>query len=132
MKEQMTESVEVAAEALWQSEYVRATGKKRSITWGEVSNETQEQYRFCARAAIEALTGRVTDEMVKRALDAWFDGPQSESDMGLERGMRAAIEAALSGRDSIRTRKMTAAEQGQMEKATRELDAEIDAELKRR
>lgn len=43
-----------------------------------------------------SLPSIVTDEMVSRALNAWFDGPQSESDAGLERGMRAAIEAAIS------------------------------------
>lgn len=49
------ERVEMVAETLWQSEYARATGKRRSIQWGEVSDETQEQYRFCARATLAAL-----------------------------------------------------------------------------
>lgn len=38
----------------------------------------------------------VTDEQVDLALKAWFSGPQCESDMWLERSMRAAITAALS------------------------------------
>lgn len=37
----------------------------------------------------------VTDEMVDRALNAWFASPPSETDQGLERSMRAALEAAL-------------------------------------
>jgi len=37
----------------------------------------------------------VTDEMVDRALNAWFASPPSESDRGLEYSMRAALEAAL-------------------------------------
>jgi hypothetical protein len=49
------------------------------------------------RRAKERLA--VTDKMVKAALDAWFSGSQSESDMGLERGMRAAIEAALAAQN---------------------------------
>lgn len=55
--------VEDVAEVLWQSEYVRATGKRRSIPWSEVSDETKEQYRFCARAAHAALsTSKLGDE----------------------------------------------------------------------
>lgn len=37
----------------------------------------------------------VTDEMVDAALNAWFASPPSETDQGLERSMRAALEAAL-------------------------------------
>lgn len=37
----------------------------------------------------------VTDEMVNAALDAWFASPPSETDQGLERSMRAALEAAI-------------------------------------
>lgn len=37
----------------------------------------------------------VTDEMVDRAIKAWFASPPSETDQGLERSMRAALEAAL-------------------------------------
>ena len=36
----------------------------------------------------------ITDEMVDRALNAWFASPPSESDRGLEYSMRAALEAA--------------------------------------
>lgn len=37
----------------------------------------------------------VSDEMVEAALAAWFRGSQSETDQGLHRGMRCAVEAAL-------------------------------------
>lgn len=37
----------------------------------------------------------VTDGMIDRALNAWFASPPSETDQGLERSMRAALEAAL-------------------------------------
>jgi hypothetical protein len=39
---------------------------------------------------------QVTNEMVDRALSAWFASPPSETDQGLMRSMRAALEAALS------------------------------------
>jgi hypothetical protein len=35
-----------------------------------------------------------TDEQVDAALKAWFAGPQTETNMGLERSMRAAMTAA--------------------------------------
>lgn len=38
----------------------------------------------------------ITEEMIDRALNAWFASPPSETDQGLERSMRAALEAALS------------------------------------
>ena len=38
---------------------------------------------------------RVTDDMIDRALKAWFASPPSETDQGLERSMRAALKAAL-------------------------------------
>lgn len=38
---------------------------------------------------------RITDEMVDKALNAWFASPPSETDQGLERSMRAALEAAF-------------------------------------
>lgn len=37
----------------------------------------------------------ITDQMVDRALNAWFASPPSETDQGLERSMYAALEAAL-------------------------------------
>lgn len=37
----------------------------------------------------------VTDQMVDYALNAWFASPPSETDQGLERSMRAALEAAF-------------------------------------
>ena len=37
----------------------------------------------------------VTVEMIDAALNAWFASPPSETDQGLERSMRAALEAAL-------------------------------------
>jgi hypothetical protein len=37
----------------------------------------------------------ITDAMVDRALNAWFASPPSETDQGLARSMRAALEAAL-------------------------------------
>ena len=37
----------------------------------------------------------VTAEMINAALNAWFASPPSETDQGLERSMRAALEAAL-------------------------------------
>ena len=37
----------------------------------------------------------VTEEMVDAALNAWFASPPSETDQGLERSMRAALEAAF-------------------------------------
>ena len=40
----------------------------------------------------------INAEMVDAALKAWFASPPSESDMGLERSMRAALIAALAER----------------------------------
>lgn len=37
----------------------------------------------------------ISDAMVFRALAAWFSGPQSETDQGLERSMHRALAAAL-------------------------------------
>lgn len=37
----------------------------------------------------------ITDEMIERALAAWFASPPSETDQGLARSMRAALTAAL-------------------------------------
>lgn len=42
----------------------------------------------------------VSHDMVGRALNAWFKSPPSETDMGLERSMKAALEAALSAESS--------------------------------
>jgi len=42
----------------------------------------------------------ITADMVDRALKAWFASYPSESDVGLERSMRAALTAALSDRPS--------------------------------
>lgn len=41
-----------------------------------------------------SVASDVTDAMVDRALDAWFASPPSETDQGLARSMRAALEAA--------------------------------------
>lgn len=38
----------------------------------------------------------ITEEMIERALSAWFASPPSETDQGLARSMRAALNAALS------------------------------------
>lgn len=47
----------------------------------------------------------ITDEMVDKALDAWFASPPSETDQGLARSMRAALEAALTaaGAETVAT-----------------------------
>ncbi len=36
----------------------------------------------------------ITDTMIDKALNAWFASPPSETDQGLERSMRAALQAA--------------------------------------
>lgn len=43
----------------------------------------------------EKQTGKITSTTVDRALKAWFASPPSETDQGLERSMRAALEAAF-------------------------------------
>ena len=48
----------------------------------------------------------VTPEMIDKALNAWFASPPSESDQGLARSMRAALEAALKGWQPIKTAPM--------------------------
>jgi hypothetical protein len=45
----------------------------------------------------------VTDKMVDLALNAWFANPPSETDQGLERSMRAALEAGLGSRSQPAT-----------------------------
>jgi hypothetical protein len=47
--------VEKAAEAMWQSESERASGRRRLIPWNEEGGDTQAKWRSLARAAIAAI-----------------------------------------------------------------------------
>ena len=49
---------------------------------------------ICQAPKLDAIV--ISDKMVDAALTAWFASPPSETDQGLERSMRAALEAALS------------------------------------
>lgn len=48
---------------------------------------------ICQAPKLDAVV--VTDRMIDLALKAWFASPPSETDQGLERSMRAALEAAF-------------------------------------
>jgi hypothetical protein len=46
---------ERVAEAIWQAQSVRATGRPRSIPWSEVRPVDQDQYRFIADVVIPII-----------------------------------------------------------------------------
>jgi hypothetical protein len=50
------EEIERVAEALWQAESERAAGRRRLVTWAEISDSDREVWRFMARAAILAMS----------------------------------------------------------------------------
>lgn len=52
------ERVEGLAEALWQADSERAASRRRLSAWADESEETREQWRFMARAAIAATPTR--------------------------------------------------------------------------
>jgi len=51
-------TVDEIAEALWESEYGRATGKRRNVPWSEQSQKTQSQYRYQADAVLNLFSSR--------------------------------------------------------------------------
>lgn len=59
----MSEMIERVAEAIWQSESVRADRGPRRVSWADAGPPTWDKYRPLARAAIEAMR-KPTEEMV--------------------------------------------------------------------
>lgn len=49
--------VERIAEACWQEDAIRATGKPRRVEWGECQPAERAKWRLMARAAINAMLG---------------------------------------------------------------------------
>lgn len=50
-----TTTRETLAEALWQAESVRASGRRRLTTWAEEGEDTREKWRFMADAALAVV-----------------------------------------------------------------------------
>jgi hypothetical protein len=60
---------ETLAEALWQAESVRASGRRRLTAWGEEGEDTREKWRFMADAALAVVRPalrRDAPEMMRR------------------------------------------------------------------
>jgi hypothetical protein len=62
--------LEEVARALWNAASARAAGRPRLTEWADESEETREQWRHGARAAIEALR-EPTEWMGAEGLRAW-------------------------------------------------------------
>ena len=63
--------IEHVAEALWQAESVRASGRMRLVPWSEAGDANHRQYRSQARAAIESMR-EPTEKMIE-AGQGWTD-----------------------------------------------------------
>ncbi len=62
----MDDLVEVVAEAIWEAEFQRATGRHRLVPWAEINPDDRERYRFLARAAIAACEATLRAEERER------------------------------------------------------------------
>jgi hypothetical protein len=54
--------VDSVAEAIWQSESMRATGKPRREKWNDLSLEEKERLRWPARAAVRVMRAHNTGD----------------------------------------------------------------------
>lgn len=75
---------------------LRAAGKDGWEAWHIEKKADGWREVYYKQPKIDAVPTAVSAEMVDAALKAWFASPPSETDVGLERSMRSAIDAALS------------------------------------
>lgn len=85
--------IEHVAEALWQSDSLRAMGRPRLVAWSDVAEKDKETFRISARAAIEALM-EPTRKMTTAGMIQWTaDQPM------VEQIYQAMLRAALAPDD---------------------------------
>jgi hypothetical protein len=84
----------VLAPAL-ESQQINLTSEENDLLRQALIESCPKAYDIEPAPAGQSEAGiAVTDDMVHRALNAWFASPPSETDQGLVRSMRAALEAA--------------------------------------